>query len=713
MRRFLTVMLLFLLSAPPARAATTYYVAKTGSDSNSCAQAQSTATPKLTIGAIFSAGCLTAGDTLYIRTGTYAEKIDSTTQTLPTGTSWASPITIASYPAETAIIKPTSGDTVIRLAFETAAALKKYYIFDRLTIDGTNSTNTVISQYAVNTSTSVLVPGGGFIRYTNCVVTGGPDNLVFWGRGSNSNEIIGSHIHTNHEAAVGTRLDGHGVYIESSNNLVERNEIDTITGYGVHVYDGYSPAVRANNNTVQYNVVHGTGTYGGGANSAGILLGSGDGNLAYRNILYGQNNGIIVGFNASTTTKVYHNTVYGHTNDGIQIQASSSSVNLSNNIAYSNGTNIHNLAASGTTYATNLCNIAGTGCAITNATVGNVMIAAGSQDFGLVATSPAVNAGTVLSGFVSNNAPDIGAHETFGVATATIVDGVTDNLMQINFTSDQAPPLLPLTGCTGFSATKSGSPNIITSCARTGTSQITLTLTDAYTSATPAAFTYTTGTATPVTDSALIGNLYKQRLNAVGSTSAAVAHLGGSAPVLTQVAYRFECYGGTEAAPDCTRALNTGITIPPNSCVRVRAQVSNSVADFGASGYTVYSQKNGSGGYAAIPNGPCTSTGICFASGTGTLPPELLTGSTTEQLAGAGTFTAGGSMLSMSEVPSVTLTTGLDTELLPALCVGSGNSAGDYFELHVVRPPSGTALDTYTQTPKITIGGYDARSGAR
>ena len=87
----------------------------------------------------------------------------------------------------------------------------------------------------------------------------------------------------------------------------------------------------------------------------------------------------------------------------------------------------------------------------------------------------------------------------------------------------------------------------------------------------------------------------------------------------------------------------------------------NTVADIGALGYTPYAQKNGSGGYAAIANGPTPSAGISFATGA-TLPPELMAGPTSEDqddpLTTIGTFVPGGVQLDTSETPSVPLVAG-------------------------------------------------------
>jgi hypothetical protein len=70
------LLVIFFTIVPVLAHGGTYYVAKTGSDNNSCSSAQLQSTPKLTINA--GAACLSAGDTLVVRDGTYVETITAT-----------------------------------------------------------------------------------------------------------------------------------------------------------------------------------------------------------------------------------------------------------------------------------------------------------------------------------------------------------------------------------------------------------------------------------------------------------------------------------------------------------------------------------------------------------------------------------------------------------------------------------------------------------
>src|SRR5690242_3231167 len=94
MKRLLLTIIFSLLLAAPAWA-TTYHVAKTGNNGNSCAQATNAATPKLTIQA--GVNCAVSGDTVIVHAGTYTEILTS----MPSG--------IAGSPT---ILQTNSGDTV-------------------------------------------------------------------------------------------------------------------------------------------------------------------------------------------------------------------------------------------------------------------------------------------------------------------------------------------------------------------------------------------------------------------------------------------------------------------------------------------------------------------------------------------------------------------------------------------------------------------------
>src|SRR5712692_3919453 len=91
----ITTLLLTGLLHPDAASAAMYYSASNGNDANPGTQTQPFRTIKKGL------SVLRAGDTLYLRGGTYAEAIDSSAQTIPAGTSWATPVTVATYPGET------------------------------------------------------------------------------------------------------------------------------------------------------------------------------------------------------------------------------------------------------------------------------------------------------------------------------------------------------------------------------------------------------------------------------------------------------------------------------------------------------------------------------------------------------------------------------------------------------------------------------------
>src|SRR4051812_30071866 len=104
----------------------TYYVSTTGNDGD----AGSVGSPWLTIS--YGVSQLHAGDTLYIRGGTYtgsSATIDSQRHVVNSGTSFANAVTISGFPGELVIMQPTSG-----LGGITLTAGASYIIIQDLTI---------------------------------------------------------------------------------------------------------------------------------------------------------------------------------------------------------------------------------------------------------------------------------------------------------------------------------------------------------------------------------------------------------------------------------------------------------------------------------------------------------------------------------------------------------------------------------------------------
>ena len=225
----------------PTSGNNTYYTATTGLDANS----GTLTAPFKTIAK--GASMLKPGDILYIRAGTYDEAIDDD---VPSGTSWSNPVTLAAYPGETVIIQPSNTRVVL------ISSPASYIIFQNLIFDGSNLTAPYPAVYI-----------------NNLYGTGNPHHLRFIGgeiRNSDSssgviiesstttptpdyNEFINIKIHDN-----GATVLHHGIYIQSSHNLVSGCDIYHNAGFGIQIYrDNAVNGVNASYNIVRNNKLHG------------------------------------------------------------------------------------------------------------------------------------------------------------------------------------------------------------------------------------------------------------------------------------------------------------------------------------------------------------------------------------------------------------------------------------------------------------------------
>lgn len=379
-------------SGIPVRQTATYYVAQTGSDNNSCSDAMSEATPKLTINAGIT--CLGAGDTLIVKDGTYDESFEDPFSN--TGSSWTDVIVVKAASPRRVIIKPASGDNVI--SFRSAE--QKYIELNGIVIDAIN-----IETDGVN-----IEANANHIRLYDCVIlNAGDQGVSIFKEGDASpdfNEFINVEVANTawNRACFGkgdpTPENGycHGFYVSSDNNLLDGVNLHHNNGYGLQFYPQGNRG-----NTIRNSVSH---------DNLGVGIGSlGDGNRVINNVVYrNDGGGLLID---ETNNLVYNNTVYDNDNfngfDGLTIEGTGHSVK--NNLFFIN--NVFGMALDAT-------NLVGTDPQFEDAANDNFRLKAGSVAIDTGTTLPEVTRAIDGIPRPQGAAPDIGAYE-FTTATGDII----------------------------------------------------------------------------------------------------------------------------------------------------------------------------------------------------------------------------------------------------------------------------------------------------
>jgi parallel beta-helix repeat protein len=322
-----------MVTSVPAMAAT-YYVSLSGNDANSCADAQSTSVSRQKRSIAAGVACLAPGDTLYIRGGTYTGSnnvIDSEAFMVPSGTSPSAVITISGYPGEMVTIRPPDGQQAIRLT----SGGPRYLVFTDLILDGINQT---ILPTNGGPDLVYLSTGAHHNRFQRLEVKNNAANgfsLSNNGASADYNEILDCVIHHNGRLDEGNT--GYGIYLKSSNNLIQGNNIYANNGYGVHLN---TVPGSGNDNLIVANRIHDNMVHGnigvGGSTSYAIALRYGNRNLVANNLIYNNQHGILV-YTGTTNALIYNNTITDNQYSGIDLQYYGGAPVIKNNIIYRNG----------------------------------------------------------------------------------------------------------------------------------------------------------------------------------------------------------------------------------------------------------------------------------------------------------------------------------------------------------------------------------------
>jgi parallel beta-helix repeat protein len=299
--------------------ATTFYVAKTGSDSAS----GSLNAPFRNINKGVSV--LKPGDVLYIRAGTYDEWLNTN---IPGGTSWSAPVTVAAYPGESVTLRPALGsDYVIVLR----GSAKKYIIIQNLALDGANIHYDIVK---LTRPGSTGTDSPNHVRFVGCEVKNGPLNAFALTYGADYNEFLNLNVHNNGKLLQGG-LYSYGWYLRGSYNLIQGSQIYDQGSSGIQIYSGNSAEPPVGN------IVSGNTFYSNDVLSikqgrgAGIIVASGSGHLIHDNIVRNNYFGIFLSY--SSKNKVYNNTVSYNSSAGIFIDSGSYGDSITTNRVYGNG----------------------------------------------------------------------------------------------------------------------------------------------------------------------------------------------------------------------------------------------------------------------------------------------------------------------------------------------------------------------------------------
>lgn len=240
---------LVLLSIAPNVWGAVYYVAKNGSNLRSCQEAQNTATPKETINA--GLDCLSAGDTLVIKPGTYSEGIGTpTTAAIPSGTSWKNAVTVKAQTKGTVIIR-SSQAAIIEIPEPS-----RYIILDGLVVDGQNAGGGRPKRRLLRIGGKPAINPVRHIRIQNMEFKNLQDECVSMRESTSDIRFIRNTVFN---CSI---TKGAAIFWATENGLISGNTVHDTGGSGLFCIQLATPGTPIRNNIIRNNTIYNTGERG-------------------------------------------------------------------------------------------------------------------------------------------------------------------------------------------------------------------------------------------------------------------------------------------------------------------------------------------------------------------------------------------------------------------------------------------------------------------
>lgn len=468
----------------------TRYVALNGSDSNSCEDSENIATPKLTFSS--AVACIAAGDTLYIRGGTWNQRID-----FQLGNKTGTPgnyITVAGYPGETVILQLT--DTTPYGPIK-ARGNRGYFIFENFIYDAVNQ--------AVDSGWSIRDGNHHFI-VRNVEMKNHRSSLLIL----NASDIILDNMYIHDSPSSCEPNDRiYGLYLSSGTRITIKNSrIYNQPGGGMQLYPGPITDLNVIDNELVENGWCSSTSFGG------IVLSAASGNIV-RPIIAGN----------VIHRSGYNNGVSGAGGPGHGIRTGTGGGFTVTGLKLNNNTIYDNQAGTGSAYGVNIQGVI-SGEMKNNLVVGNETGQILNQTTGAITASNNRTTGTITDCTVSTSdlrmkqgtnscrdagtsvttrpspvgVTDIGAYEHGDIASATVASNfieVTVNVM--------TPSIQPTSGITAFTianGTSTGTPVVTSAVLKAGSTNIVQLTLSGFTASGTCTISYGAGN---LTDSGFIG----------------------------------------------------------------------------------------------------------------------------------------------------------------------------------------------------------------